>query len=97
MPTKETNQQEKARFDTRLSKEQKLMFEKAALIGGYRNLTDFVVSAVQEKAKEIIEEKEQIIASQKDAELFFNAITKAPKPNKELIDAVSEYNNQLSK
>ena len=97
MPTKETNQQEKARFDTRLSKEQKLMFEKAAIIGGYRNLTDFVISAVQEKAKEIISDKEQIIASQKDAELFFNAITNAPKPNKHLVDAVSEYNNHLSK
>jgi len=32
--------QEKARFDTRLSKEQKIFFERAARIGGYRSLTD---------------------------------------------------------
>jgi uncharacterized protein (DUF1778 family) len=47
--------QEKARFDTRISLEQKTLFERAALLGGYRNLTDFVVATVQSKAKEIIE------------------------------------------
>ena len=41
-----TIKQEKARFDARLPKEQKQFFEKAALIGGYRNLTDFVISTV---------------------------------------------------
>ena len=44
---------EQARFDARLPKEQKQFFEKAAFLGGYRNLTDFVVRVVQEKAKEI--------------------------------------------
>ncbi len=47
--------QEKARFDTRISLEQKTLFERAAKLGGYRNLTDFVVATVQSKAKEIIE------------------------------------------
>jgi len=32
----------KARFDTRLSKDKKLIIEKAAVLGGYRNLSDFV-------------------------------------------------------
>jgi len=73
--------QEKARFDTRLSKEQKIFFERAARIGGYRSLTDFVVLTVQEKAKEIILEKEQIIASKKDSELFFDALINPPKAN----------------
>lgn len=88
---------EKARFDTRLSKEQKQFFERAALIGGYRSLTDFVVLTVQEKAKEIISEREQIIASKKDNEIFFEAITNAPKPNKNLIEAALEYNSSLNK
>lgn len=95
MATKELKQ-EKARFDTRLSKEQKAFFERAARVGGYRSLTDFVVLAVQEKAKEIIEENEQIIASKKDSELFFDAITNSSKANKNLIDASNEYKAQLS-
>ncbi len=89
--------QEKARFDTRLTKEQKVVFERAARLGGYRSLTDFVVLTVQEKAKEIIAESEQIIASQKDSEIFFDAITNSPKANKNLSKAAKEYKALLSK
>lgn len=88
--------EEKARFDTRLSKEQKDFFERAARIGGYRSLTDFVVLAAQEKAKEIIAEKKQIIASKKDSEIFFDAITNSPNANKNLVNAANEYKAHLS-
>lgn len=97
MATKETKKPEKARFDTRLPKEQKLYFEKAARIGGYRSLTDFVVLAAQEKAKEIISEKERIIASKIDSEIFFEAITNSPKANESLINAANDYKTLLSK
>jgi uncharacterized protein (DUF1778 family) len=82
---------EYARFDARLSKEQKRFFEKAAAYGGYRSLTDFVILTVQSKAKEIVQEKEQILASEKDAEIFFNAITKSKKPSKTLKNALKDY------
>lgn len=88
---------EKARFDTRLPKEQKVFFERAARLGGYRSLTDFVILAVQEKAKKIILEREQIIASQKDKEIFFNAIINSPKANNSLTNAANEYKTLLSK
>ena len=90
MATKELNTKN-ARFDTRLPKEQKLFFEKAARLGGYRNLTDFVIMAVQEKAKEIISEKERIIASQKDSEIFFNAVMNPKAPSEELSKAANEF------
>ncbi len=88
---------EQARFDTRLPKEQKQFFEKAAAFGGYRNLTDFVLFAAQEKANKIIEEKEKIIASDRDGELFFEAVTNPEKPNKALRNAADEYNAFVSK
>jgi len=87
----------KARFDTRLSLEQKQFFERAAALGGYRNLTDFVIASVQTKAKEIIEEKERIIASEKDKEIFFDALINPPKPNSELLSARDEFNKLISK
>jgi len=87
-----TTIKEQARFDARLSKEQKLFFEKAAHIGGFRSLTDFVILTVQEKAKEIIQEKEQIIASERDSQIFFDAITKPKKPSKALKNALKDYN-----
>lgn len=90
MATKESNTKN-ARFDTRLPKEQKLLFERAARLGGFRNLTDFVVIAVQEKAKKIISERERIIASQKDSEIFFDAVINPKQPNKELVKAANEF------
>ena len=91
-----TTKQEKARFDTRLSKEQKQFFERAAILGGYRNLTDFVILTVQNRAKEIIEERLQIIASKRDSEVFFDAITNPTKPNKDLLAAAKEYKSLFS-
>lgn len=90
MSTKELNTKD-ARFDTRLPKEQKDFFERAARLGGYRNLTDFVVIAVQEKAKEIMSERERIIASQRDSEIFFDAVSNPKAPNEALSQAANEF------
>jgi uncharacterized protein (DUF1778 family) len=88
---------EKARFDTRLTKEQKAFFERAARLGGFRSLTDFVVLTVQEKANEIIDESKRVIASQRDSEIFFDAITNPGKPNQKLLEAANDFNELLSK
>jgi uncharacterized protein (DUF1778 family) len=86
-----TSFKEQARFDARLPMEQKQLFERAAYLGGFRNLTDFVIIAAQEKAKEIIREKEQIIASEKDCQIFFEAITNPRKPSDTLKKALDDY------
>lgn len=84
---------EQARFDARLPKEQKQFFEKAAYLGGYRNLTDFIFRTAQEKAKEIIKEKEQIIASERDSRIFFDAVTNSKPPSETLKKAFDDYND----
>lgn len=89
-------EKEHSRFDARLPKEQKQLFERAALLGGYRNLTDFIILSAQEKAKEIIKEKEILIASERDSKLFFDAITNSPKPSETLKNAVEDYTNFMS-
>lgn len=88
---------DKARFDTRLTKEQKAFFERAARLGGYRSLTDFVVLTVQKRAKEIIEERERVLASQKDSTIFFDAIMNPGKPNQKLLEAANDFKDLLSK
>ena len=90
------SKQEKTRFDARLTKEQKIFFERAASLGGYRSLTEFVISAVKEKAKEIIAEREKVIASQRDSEIFFDAVVNSSKANNKLANAANEYKNLLS-
>lgn len=91
-----TIKSEKARFDTKLPLEQKLLFEKAARLGGYRNLTDFIIATVQVKAKEIVSESEQVLVSQRDSEIFFNAIMNPAKPNEALQAAANDFKSLLS-
>ncbi|WP_379934915.1 type II toxin -antitoxin system TacA 1-like antitoxin [Maribacter chungangensis] len=45
----------------------------------------------QKKALLIIAESNRVIASKKDSEVFFDAITSNPKANRKLADAVTEY------
>ncbi len=87
-----TTIKQQARFDARLSKEQKEFFEKAAYLGGFRSLTDFIILTVQEKARKIVKEKEQILASERDSQIFFDAITNSKKPSKTLKNALEDYN-----
>lgn len=85
----------KARIDARLSIDQKALFEKATLLGGFRSLTDFIIRSATEKAEHIIEQNEVIIATRKDSELFFNSILNPELPNKALSDAAERYLKNL--
>lgn len=86
-----TTSKEHARFNARLPKEQKILFEKAANLGGFRSLTDFIMWTAQEKATEIINKREQILASERDAQLFFDTITKPAQPSNTLRKAAEDY------
>ncbi len=83
------------RFDARLTKEQKELFEYAAKLGGFRSLTEFILRAAQLKAEEIVEKHNQIIASKNDQKIFFDYIMEGKEPNEELKAAFEEYNKLL--
>jgi uncharacterized protein (DUF1778 family) len=81
----------KARFDAKIPKVQKELFEYAASLGGFRTLTDFIINAVQEKANVIIQQHNTILASEKDREIFFDALMNPPGPNQKLCDTAERY------
>ena len=90
---------QKARLDTRLLKEQKELFEYAATLGGFSTLTDFVVYALQQQSNTIIEKykyQNAFLASKKDQEIFFDAITNPQPPNEALRNAAKHYNQELN-
>lgn len=97
MTTKSIKKETLSRFDTRLPKAQKQFFEKAASLGGFRNLTDFILSAAQEKAKEIVTENEQITLSRRDAEIFYQAVTRQHSQSSVLMETAEEYKKEVSK
>lgn len=88
---------ENARFDTKLPKSQKIQFEYAASIGGYRSLTDFIITSAQEKANEIIQKHEQIITSERDRQVFFEAMLNPAEPNEKLKKAFAKQEELLNK
>jgi uncharacterized protein (DUF1778 family) len=88
---------EKSRFDTRLPKEQKELFEYAANLGGFRTLSEFVIFSAQQQASNIIEKYNSILASRKDQEIFFNAIVNPQKPTDRLKKAAGRFNKAVAK
>ena len=83
---------ERARFEIRLPKEQKEFFDYAARLGGYRTLTEFVISSAQKQAKKIVEDHNKILASKRDQEIFFDALLNPSAPNENLKNAMTKYN-----
>ena len=80
-----------ARFDTRLSRRQKELFEEAARIKGFKSLSEFVIHMTQEAATIIIEKHNAILASERDQRVFFEALANPPRPNKNLLQAAKSY------
>jgi uncharacterized protein (DUF1778 family) len=85
-----------ARFDARLSRSQKELFEKAARIKGFKSLSEFVIHTTQEAANKIVESHDAILASERDNSIFFEALANPPKPNKALMQAARSYLKQVA-
>jgi len=88
---------EQSRFELRLSTEDRSFFEKASRIGGYSTLAGFIKSIVRERAKIIISENEQILASERDKEIFFNAVLSNVEPSEKLKRAANKYLESTAK
>lgn len=80
-----------ARFDTRLSLQQKNLLERAAAIQGYKSLSEFVIRVTHEKAQEIVDRHESILASESDREVFFQTLTDPPAPYDALKKAAKAF------
>ncbi|MGD0962124.1 MAG: DUF1778 domain-containing protein [Methylomonas sp.] len=79
-----------ARLEARLPADAYAMLKRAAEIQG-RTITDFVVTASCEAAKEIIETTEIIRLSIEDQRLFAESIINPPEPTDALIQAAAKY------
>ena len=72
-----------ARLEARISPELHAMLKRAAELQG-RSVTDFVVSTVQEAARQTIQQSGIIALSVADQECFANALLSPPEPNEAL-------------
>lgn len=86
-----------ARLDLRIPRKQKDYFQQALEIGGFRSLTDFIISAVSEKAEAIMEKHNNWLSSENDRKVFFNALVNPPVPNDKLKQAMKKHSGYKAK
>jgi uncharacterized protein (DUF1778 family) len=84
----------KARFEARITADQKALLQRAANVAG-RSLTDFVIGSAQEIAARTLREHEAMTLSTRDRETFVAALLKAPVPGKKLRKAAKRYRDAV--
>lgn len=84
-----------ARLELRLTKQRKAYFEEMAAMGGFKNLSDFIMHAAETQAKAIEADHHRILATAKDRKLFFSALLNPPKPNAALKKAFKAYQGAI--
>ena len=97
MASTETDSQtsKSARFEARITAEQKSLFLKAATLTG-RSLTDFVIASAQEAATRAVQQNEAMTLSIRDRKAFVAALLKSPAPGARLRKAAGRYKRQAA-
>jgi uncharacterized protein (DUF1778 family) len=78
------------RLEARVTREQKLLIERAAELEG-RSITDFVVASAASAAKQVIQDHEVLKLTAKDREVFVQALLKPATPTDKLRQAARRY------
>lgn len=84
------------RVELRASHQERKLLEKAASSLGM-NLSTFIRMAARERASEILRSNTTIMLTERDADLFLNALENPPKPNTNLKKAFSKYQRTASR
>jgi uncharacterized protein (DUF1778 family) len=78
------------RLEARVTPAQKELIERAACVQG-RTVTDFVVSALQDAAKQAIADHTVWKLTQEQQKLFIDALMDPPAPNQNLQEAYKRF------
>ena len=85
-----------ARLETRVTAEQKALFQRAADLTG-RSLTDFILSSAQEVAARTVREHDVLSLSGQDRDLFVNVLLQPPEPSQRIRQAANRYKRASSR
>ncbi len=85
------------RIEIRLSVKQKEYLEFASRLGGYKSLSDFILTSALNEANLIVTRHRTILASTADKDIFFAALLEPDKPNVQLKGAADRYRRLLKR
>ena len=84
------------RIEIRISSTDKRIFKRAQKLSGDKSFSSFIVRIVKKQAEEIVASSDRILATEKDRQLFFDAVFGDNKPNQNLIEAAKRYKSITS-
>jgi len=82
------------RIELRVSSTDKRIFRRAQKISGDKSFSGFIVRVVKQQAEEIVAKNDRIIATEKDRQVFFDAVFGNTKPNQNLVEAAKRYKSK---
>lgn len=84
------------RIEIRVSSTDKRIFRKAQKLSGDKSFSSFIVRIVKKQAEKIVAKNDRIITTEKDRQVFFDAVFGIGKPNQNLVAAAKRYKSKKS-
>lgn len=84
------------RIELRVSSADKRIFKRAQKLSGDKSFSSFIVRIVKKQAEKIISENDRIITSERDRQVFFDAVFSNTKPKQDLVAAAQRYKSKKS-
>src|SRR5229473_324579 len=91
---RQENRSRESRLGFRVDMQTKRMVARAAELER-RSLTDFCLTALAEAARRTIAQHETLVLSERDRQIFFNALIHPPRPNARLRRAFKSERERL--
>lgn len=92
----ETQINKAERIELRISAQDKRIFKKAQKLSGDKTFSSFVARVLKQEAEEIIAKHDRIITTERDREIFFNAVFGNQQPNAKLAAAAEKFKAKKS-
>src|SRR5690606_4384869 len=83
------------RIEIRVSPEHKGTFQRAHELSGERTFSAFIVSGLQDKSNEIIEQNNSILATARDRESVCESFFSEQHPNRTMWEAADKYKKRM--
>jgi uncharacterized protein (DUF1778 family) len=84
------------RIELRVSSADKRIFQRAQKLSGDKSFSSFIVRIVKKQAEEILAKNDRILISERDREVFFDAVFGDKKPNRELSEAAERFKSKTA-
>ncbi len=82
------------RIELRVSSTDKRIFKRAQELSGDKSFSSFIVRIVRKQAEEIVAQNDRILATERDRQVFFDAVFGENKPNQNLVEAAKRFKSK---